>query len=113
MKAEWKAKLIEALESGKYTRTTGGFRFGPNCFCAQGVLLDISGLGHWENAAYVYQHPKLGRRIEGGYIAEPYLLEFFGMNLQEAKTLFRVSDSLASDKANNWEVVLKHLKEQP
>lgn len=48
MKAEVRDAWIAALRSGTYTQGKGRLRDADGCMCAQGVLLDISGLGRWE-----------------------------------------------------------------
>ena len=45
MKAETKAKWLEALRSGKYKQGRGFLRIGEN-FCCLGVLHDVTG-GNW------------------------------------------------------------------
>lgn len=50
MREEVKQAWIEALESGKYRKNVGSLRrtgAQGECFCALGVLCDISGLGVW------------------------------------------------------------------
>jgi hypothetical protein len=48
MPAEFKAKWIAALRSGKYKQTVSRLRdnFG---YCCLGVACDISGMGEWDN----------------------------------------------------------------
>lgn len=57
MNAEWKAKWIAALRSGKYPRTQGKLR-RPTGFCCLGVLCDLVDPLHWSPTATVvtYDH---------------------------------------------------------
>lgn len=52
MNTEVKIKWARALTSDEYSQGKGALR--DNCsYCCLGVLCDISGMGHWNNGAYV------------------------------------------------------------
>lgn len=61
MKPEWKKKWVEALRSGKYQQTRGelsaGLEGGGRCYCALGLLNQISGLGTYDDGSYVTRRP--------------------------------------------------------
>ncbi len=44
---EFKAKVVEALRSGKYKQRRG-YMNRDNCFCVWGVICDVSGLHTWQ-----------------------------------------------------------------
>lgn len=74
MNAEWKARWIKALRSGKYQQARNQLCVvEPSpAFCCLGVLCDISQLGRWTASGY---------RQLGGYEAAITLLPEFVMNL--------------------------------
>jgi hypothetical protein len=51
MKKSCLEKWLEALRSQKYKKVRGALRVG-DCYCALGVLCDISELGSWEQDPY-------------------------------------------------------------
>lgn len=52
MQAELKQRWIDALLSGDYTQARGDMKTESG-YCCLGVLCDVSGLGYWEDNAYV------------------------------------------------------------
>lgn len=48
MNPEAKVKVLEALRSGKYTQVAGLLHPSEGCFCAWGVICNVSGVGKWE-----------------------------------------------------------------
>jgi hypothetical protein len=64
MDKELKAKWVAALRSGAYQQTTETLK-DRSGFCCLGVLLDLSKIGQWEEASYVYDNDGDMRSSEG------------------------------------------------
>ena len=88
MDAELKANWVKALRSGEYKQAIDELR-NFNGFCCLGVLLDISGHGHWGYEGYIvndgYDEICLKKNI-GWYVTN------FGMNLKQERTLINMND---------------------
>lgn len=61
LKPEVKAKLLEALRSGRYKQGKGYLRNVDNCFCVLGVLCDVVEPDSWVAEGSLFHHD--GRHI--------------------------------------------------
>jgi hypothetical protein len=96
-------ELVAALRSGRYKQIRGSLKRG-DCFCADGVACDISGLGEWLDDAYAMDD------IHSGYIPLEVMHHFklttplFRLNDRDRMSFAEIADRLASGDYFNGEV---------
>lgn len=105
--------FVEKLRSGEYKQTKGGLR-NDDCFCALGVLCDISGLGTWEKQKrtpydrwQIYSFKSKASECLG---ALPHdISEWAGLSMHEEDVISKMNDGGASFEViadyveKNWE----------
>jgi hypothetical protein len=96
---EFRTRLIEALRSGKYRKTTGRlclrYTDGTFSFCVQGVIVDLLDPGHWYAAEqYSYMPGVEMMEYKGHRSAMPEsMLSPTGMNALMAGFLMHLNDA--------------------
>lgn len=117
MKADLKAKWLEALRSGKYEQGSGVLRDNADRFCCLGVLCDLAGPFGWGKARLVNTCVNQNdtevdaRPYEyADEVAEttlPYPLQkLTGMTQSQITELIRLNDS-----GNDFEFIAKHIEQ--
>jgi hypothetical protein len=82
MKQRW-IKLAEAMESGKYVQNQGKLKsyYGSKCFCAGGLMCELSGQGEWENDEFLV--PGLGeetdKKCSYTYAIPTLVMDYYGI----------------------------------
>lgn len=97
MKKEVAEKLVETLESGKFKQTRGRLckkLEGDICMCVLGVLCELSGLGEWEEQEEEIYF-KDGNRNSWRQYVPPSVLDWAGLEREEAEQLMRLNDTKA------------------
>ena len=97
-------ELIEALESGKYTKTSGRMRREKNNgnieYCALGLACELSGLGKWEEQGAYINGQSYTYRIKGEFreygvpmLPSVSVMKYYGFTREEVRTLMLQNDS--------------------
>lgn len=95
-----KKKWIDALRSGKYTKTTHEMRVqrnGKSCFCALGVLCDVIDSKRWEVHSGYYRWGNSwaiipGRTRNAIHITEKECLSILNLNDSKRKSFNEIAD---------------------
>lgn len=101
MNAEFKAKWVEALRSGKYRQTQQALR-EKNAYCCLGVACDISGFGVWDDDRFLHEEGNntgylptgLRERMGLEQLQESSLIT---MNDDEGKTFAEIADYIEAN----------------
>lgn len=100
MREPVRKQLIDALRSGKYQHFTGALRCG-DCFCALGVLCDISNLGNWRQGRYVVNDTVRSTSC----IPPDPVLKWADLPYEEMDRIWEKNDRYSS-----YDAVIRHLE---
>lgn len=90
--------FLDALRSGRYRQGKGLLR-GPDdrgrqCYCAGGVLADLSGLGEWDGVGFHLHDPSFEGGNHDSVISVPMdVQDYFGMDLIGCNRIMDLNDS--------------------
>ena len=115
-----RAKLVEALRSGKYKQEKGALHRDELGYCCLGVACEISGLGTWVGANVTDQSRVMSYKIDGaltGYSVLPELVrEYYGFSSDNGTFLNKdVEDALSAlnDMGVRFDAIADIIESEP
>ena len=109
MLPEFKAKLLEALKSGKYVKGNGALRNVGDCpgHCVLGVICDLLAPDGWREPNISYDSQFVMGNFKTYSVLPDNLRQEINMTEEEAERLMEVNDDSAP---GDWAPILEALE---